>query len=93
MAQYIICIELHEAGWGNFLEMYKHLAVEGIKDIIASDEGIKYKLPSAECNYEGGATREVVLEMAKCSTRKGARSCSVLVTGSNGCEWHEFIRA
>lgn len=93
MAQYTICIELHEAGWGDFLEMYKHLAVQGIKDIISSGEGIKYKPPPAECNCEGGAAREVVLEMAKDSTRKGVRSCFVLVTKTNGYAWHDFIGA
>ncbi|MDU4241112.1 MAG: hypothetical protein E7I21_10980 [Limosilactobacillus fermentum] len=88
MARYTIRIELHGATWDDYEEMYRHLAAQGITDIIASDNGVSYKMPPAEYSYEGNATRTQVLEMAKSSASKVVASYAVLVTESSGRTWH-----
>jgi len=93
MARYTIRIELHDATWDDYVEMYKHLATQGITDIITSDDGVRYKMPPAEYNYDGNATRAQVLEMAKASAGKVVRSYAVLVTESNGRTWHGLAKA
>ncbi len=92
MARYTIRIELHDASWDDYEEMYMHLTAQGITDIIASDDG-RYKMPPAEYNYDGSATRAQVLEMAKASAGKVARSYAVLITESNGRTWHGLPKA
>ena len=93
MARYTIRIELHDATWDDYEEMYQHLAAQGITDIIASGDGVSYKMPPAEYNYDGTATRDQVLEMAKASAGKVVRSYAVLVTESDGRTWHGLAKA
>lgn len=93
MARYTIRIELHDATWNNYEEMYKHLAAQGITDIITSNDGARLKMPPAEYNYDGNATRAQVLEMAKTSASKVVRSYAVLVTESNGRTWYGLAKA
>ncbi len=92
MARYTIRIELRDATWDDYEEMYKHLAAQGISDIIATDDG-RYKMPPAEYNYDGNATRAQVLDMAKAAAGKVVRSYAVLVTESNGRTWHGLAKA
>jgi len=93
MARYTIRIELHDATWDDYEEMYKYLAAQGIADIVTSDDGARYKMPPAEYNYDGNATRAQVLEIAKASAGKVVRSYAVLVTESNGRTWHGLAKA
>lgn len=93
MASYTIRIELHDATWADYMEMYKHLAIQGITDIIISDDGVRYRMPPAEYNYEGKATSPQLLEMAKASAGKVVRSYAVLVTESGGRRWHGLSKA
>jgi len=93
MPRYTIRIELHDATWDHYIEMYKHLAAQGITDIITSDDGARYKMPPAEYNYDGLANRNQVLEMSKASAAKVVRSYAVLVTESAGRVWHGLDKA
>lgn len=93
MARYTIRIELHDATWDNYVQMAKHLAAQGITDVISSDEGVRYKMPPAEYAYDGSATRAQVLEMAKSSAAKVVRAYAVLVTESAGRTWHGLEKA
>lgn len=88
MARFTVRIELHNATWDDYKEMYKHLEKQGITDVIAADDGQKYKLPPAEYNYEGNASRTQVLKMAKASAAKVSRSYAVVVTESAGRTWY-----
>lgn len=72
--------------------MYQHLAAQGITDIISSDNGVSYKMPPAEYNYVGTATRAQVLEMAKASAGKFVRSYALVVTESSGRKWHGLAK-
>ena len=93
MASYTIRIELHDATWDEYEEMYEYLAAQGITDIITSDQGVNYKMPPAEYNYTGDAARSQVLEMAKASAARVVQSYAVLVTQSGGRTWHGLAKA
>lgn len=88
MARFTIRIELHEATWDDYVAMYDHLAGYGITDILTSDDGVKYKMPPAEYNYEGNSTRSEVLESAKKCAAKVVKSYAILVTESAGRTWN-----
>lgn len=88
MARFTIRIELHDATWDDYVTMYEHLAGFGITDIITSDDGVQYKMPPAEYNYEGNTTRSQVLETAKQCAARVVKSYAVLVTESAGRTWH-----
>ncbi|MDY6955489.1 MAG: DUF2622 domain-containing protein [Pseudomonadota bacterium] len=88
MANFTIRIVLSDATWDEYEEMYQHLAAVEITDEITSDSDTTYRMPPAEYNYQGNATRDQVLEMAKAAAAKVVRKCSVLVTESKGRTWH-----
>ena len=64
----------------------------GLRDVISDEKGTQYRLPPAEYNYDGPATRAQVLELAKASAGKVVREYRVLVTESNGRTWHNLER-
>lgn len=88
MNRFTIRIELHDAPWADYEAMYAHLEKHKIVDVIASENGMRYKLPRAEYCYEGKATRAQVLDMAKQSAARVASSFAVFVTESAGRSWH-----
>ena len=93
MADFTIRIVLSDATWDQYEEMYEHLADVGITDLITSDNGTTYRMPPAEYNYQGDATRAQVLELAKDAAAKVVRKYSVLVTESKGRTWHSLEKA
>ncbi|WP_449301659.1 hypothetical protein [Pseudoxanthomonas mexicana] len=88
MADFTIRIVLHDATWDEYVAMYQHLAAVGITDQITSDSGTTYRMPPAEYNYQGNATRAQVLDMAKAAAARVVRRYAVLVTESRGRTWH-----
>lgn len=92
MARYTIRIELHDAEWEQYEAMYEHLEAQGIIDIIEGGDGVRYKMPPAEYNYDGKATREQVLDMARSSASKVVRKYAVFSTESAGRTWHGLVR-
>src|SRR5271156_1590652 len=88
MPQYTIRVELHDGTWDDYVALHKHLAVHGIVDTITSDDGVRYKLPPAEYNYEGNAEIGSVRETCKQAAAKVVRSYAVLVTEANRRSWY-----
>lgn len=64
MSLFTIRVELHNASWNDYLLLAQRLAARGIVDVIQSDEGVWYKLPPAEYNYEGNASLSAVQQVA-----------------------------
>jgi len=90
MARFTIRIELIDATWDQYTQMYALLEREGIVDVIADKNGTRYRLPPAEYNYDGEATKAQVLEKAKSCASKVVREYRVLITASNGRTWHNL---
>ena len=87
MARFTIRVELHNATWQNYVDLAKHMATNGMVDIIQADNGARYKMPPAEYSYDGPATRDQVLQTAKACAARVVSSSGVLVTESAGRSW------
>lgn len=90
MARYTIRIELIDASWKQYNQMYEHLEKAKIVDEIQDDKGLRYRLPPAEYTYDGAATRNQVLDAAKAAAAKVVPNYRVLVTESAGRSWHNL---
>lgn len=90
MARYTIRIELLDATWDEYEAMYELLAKVGIVDSIADSTGATYRLPPAEYNYDGTATRAQVVDMAKSAASAVVGKYRVFVTESAGRAWHNL---
>lgn len=88
MAKFTVRVELHNATREDYTKLHQQMARYGFTDIIASDEGRKYRLPPADYHFEGNATRSNVLEKAKAAAGSVVSKYAVLVTESSGRTWH-----
>jgi hypothetical protein len=93
MSRFTIRVELHNATWQNYVDLAKHMAAQGMVDIIKADNGTRYKMPPAEYNYEGQATLKQVMDAVKSCAARVVNSYAVLVTESNGRLWDGLPRA
>ena len=88
MARFTVRVELHRGTWEDYVLLHQLMASRGMHDVIADTDGTKYKLPPAEYNYVGDATRDQVLESARSAAVNVATSYAVLVTEAVGRSWH-----
>jgi len=93
MSRYTIRVELHDATWQNYVDLAKRLAEYGIVEVIKSGDGARYKLPPAEYNYAGDATRDQILETARRCAGSVVNSYGVLVTEAVARTWHGLLAA
>jgi hypothetical protein len=93
MSRFTIRVELHAATWQNYVDLARRLATHGIVDVIESNDGKRYKLPPAEYNYEGAATRDQILEVTRSCAASVVNSYGVLVTEAVGRAWQGLIAA
>jgi hypothetical protein len=87
MANCTVRVELHDATWQNYVDLANDLARYGIVDEITASNGITYKMPPAEYNYEGTATTNAVLNTAREAANRTGRSNAVLVSESARRTW------
>ena len=87
MARFTVRVELEDAAWEHYKRLHSLMSQRGMTDVIPTTTGA-VKLPPAEYNFDGPATKEQVLESAKAAASQVVRAYSVLVTESNGRIWH-----
>ena len=87
MARFTVRVELHNASREHYEQLHKKMTAHGFSDVISVD-GRRYRLPPAEYNFVGSATRDQVLEKAKAAARSVVEKFAVFVTESNGRTWH-----
>lgn len=87
MARFTVRVELHDADWDQYMKLYEKMGKQGFSDVIKTEKGA-VKMPPAEYNYDGTATKEQVLEKAKSAASQVVHSFAVLVTESNGRTWY-----
>jgi hypothetical protein len=92
MARFTTRVELHDADWDDYVALYKQMARQGFTDTIELANG-KLKMPPAEYNYDGSASKEDVLAKAKTAASAVVGSYAVLVTESSGRTWHGLDNA
>lgn len=87
MALFTIRVELHNASWDQYTELYKHLSALGITDTIVGDDGVRYRMSPAEYNFEGNATCVQVRDAVDAAAAKVVRSYAVFVTEAVRRTW------
>lgn len=65
----------------------QNLARVGIVDEIIGSDGVIYKLPPAEYNYEGTSTADAVLNAAREAANRTGKTNAVLVSDSTRRTW------
>lgn len=91
MARFTIRIELHDASWEQYTELYERMSLQGFSDTITTENGV-VKMPPAEYNFEGDVTKEEVLEKSKIAASSVVKKYAVLVTESKGRTWYGLTR-
>lgn len=82
MARFTTRVELHGARPEDYDTLHARMEAQGFTRTIATDQGVAYKLPTAEYNLEGNATTDQVLDKAKAAAGQVRSTFSILVTAS-----------
>lgn len=92
MARFTVRVELHDADWKDYTKLHERMYAQGFNDEVSGGEGIRYKLPPAEYNFDGAADRDQILAKAKTAASGVVRKFAVLVTESAGRSWEGLER-
>lgn len=93
MPRFTVRVELHDADtWAHYEKLYEYMGREGFTDTLVTEQG-HVKMPPAEYNYEGSATRAEVLAKAQAAAGRVVTSYAVLVTESTGRAWSGLKKA
>lgn len=87
MAAFSIRVELHRATWNDYVKLAGLLAAHAVVDTIRGDNGVVYKLPPAEYNFEGNATAEQVRQAVAATAAKVVPSYAVVVSEATKRVW------
>ena len=87
MAKFITRIELHHANYADYETLHAAMERNGFTRTILGNDGVTYKLPTAEYYCEGNYTRQAVLDSAKHAADSTRKSYAVLVSELVGCTW------
>lgn len=88
MARFTTRVELHGASEDDYEELHAAMAKKGFVRYITTTSGEKLKLPTAEYNYDGGASISEILNGAKAAAESTGQTFAVLVTESAGRTSH-----
>jgi hypothetical protein len=90
---YMIRVELHGASYAHYERLHVALAAKGVTNVIAGDNGSRYKLPPAEYIYGG---RESVVQVRDAVYQVAASvlaNPAVVVTQRGACAWQGLPQA
>lgn len=87
MASFTVRVELHQGSLVEYERLHLAMAKVGFLRSITSDDGTRYLLPTAEYNYEGIATVEQIVNMARGAVNMTGRAAGVLVTEALRRSW------
>ena len=87
MPRFTIRVELHDEQSSDYDKLHKAMEGKGFTRTIKVDGGT-YRMPNAEYNFDGEATKEQVREKAVAAAKTVRPKFDVLVTESNGRCWH-----
>ena len=87
MAQFTVRVELHHADQDDYDVLHSAMEDEGFSREIASSEGTRYHLPTAEYNRSSSLTRQKILDSAESAASKTRKKFEILVTESAGRSW------
>ncbi|HEV2622918.1 MAG TPA: hypothetical protein VGU65_12610 [Frateuria sp.] len=86
-------IELHNsASWQDYDNLHRQMEAVGFSRKILGNDGVWYKLPSAEYNLSTTLTYEQVRDLAKGCADMIAKPNSVLVCEYTNAAWSNLVR-
>lgn len=84
MPDFTTRVELHEARPSDYDVLHDAMEAEGFSRQITADDGVTYRLPTAEYIISGAYRRAEVMEKARRAASKTGKRYSILVTESAG---------
>jgi hypothetical protein len=87
MSSFTVRVELHNATWADYDSLHTAMEQRGFRRTIKSDQGINYRLPTAEYDMSGSISTADVLGRAKAAATTTSRSFGVLVSETNKRTW------
>jgi hypothetical protein len=87
VAWFIARVELHDAGYQDYVNLHAHMSGEGYATTIRGSDGRTYQLPPAEYHLDGAYTRDQALEKAKRAAQRTLKSFAVIVSETAGSTW------
>jgi hypothetical protein len=88
MTSFITRVELHGASPTDYEKLHDAMRRQGFSTTITSSGGVHYRLPTAEYEFIGNASKADVLAKAKTAASSTGRSYGMLVTESAGSMWY-----
>jgi photosystem II stability/assembly factor-like uncharacterized protein len=92
MASFTTRVELHKEQPSDYETLHTEMGKVGFSRLITSDDGVSYRLPTAEYNLSGSFSRAEVLEKAKGAVKATGKDASILVTESSGRTWSNLTK-
>jgi hypothetical protein len=86
MARFTVRVELHYADVDDYQRLHAAMERAGFTRTIAGTDGVKYWLPTAEYNVDGGDVSSTLTLAERVATLIG-KKFAVLVTESQGRRW------
>lgn len=87
MAKYTVRVELHDAGYDDYVNLHAFMERQGFERFITDSNGITYRLPTAEYSMAGNGDKYAVLAKAELAAKQTGKRYMVLVTASEGRTW------
>lgn len=87
MANFITRVELHQASWQDYESLHKQMEARGFSRAIRSNDGVWYKLPTAEYVLSATLTATQVRDLATLAANATGRSNSVLTCDYGSAAW------
>jgi hypothetical protein len=92
MANFITRVELHQASWQDYENLHKQMEARGFSRTIRADDGVWYKLPTAEYVSTTSALVSQVRDLAKQAANATGKSNSVLTCEYTRAAWVDLDR-
>jgi hypothetical protein len=91
MATFITRVELHSALWTDYEQLHQEMQNAGFSRTIASANGVRYNLPTAEYYISGYFSTQQVLNSACAAAQKTGKSYSVIASETVNSSWQNLI--
>jgi len=88
MAHYTTRVELHGAREEHYQTLQAAMEELGFTRTVVGHDGVKYKLPGSEYNYEGEIPIDTVLDKAKYAAETTDLEYEILVSEIAKRKWH-----
>jgi hypothetical protein len=87
MANFLVRIELHEAGWNDYETLHAEMADRGFSRKIKGDSGRTYQLPTAEYAIHTILGLASVRDLAAAAAKTTGRTFGVIVAEYSQSSW------